>query len=192
MPQFWKPPFYTQEQIAMTEERDMHFPYSDKWLTYDPVYQGYIPTRELLIEHGIKLSKFGSTPDQINTNLREMGRILYNFMNKANGSNMQVIKYIVARSWRDGISPYRVRKLMEEIFIDQCRYWAVNGNIEMYNGVDITNGQVLPRAQLRKEDRDVFAKIIGELDNLGLFYKGAYERESIAFSLGNIYSQNDW
>jgi len=190
MPKFFTPRFLEQEDIEAMNEREMPFPYSDKWLVYDGIRQQYIPTRELVIENGINIKKFGITPTDINNKLREVSDILYAFFLKANGSNGQVIKYIVAKSWRVGIPPYRVRKLMEKIFVDQCRYFALNGNLEMYNGVDITNGQIISRTQLRKEDREVFNKLIYELDNLGLYYKGAYEREHFGFN--NIYNDPSW
>ena len=190
MPKFFVAPFYEQSALEAMDDTDMHFPYSDKWLKYDGVRQQYIPTRELVIENGINIKKFGVHPDEVNTKLREVSDILYAFFLKANGSNGQVIKFIVAKSWRMGIPPFRVRKIMEKIFVDQCRYFALNGNLEMYNGVDITNGQIISRTQLRKEDREVFNKLIYELDNLGLYYKGAYEREHFGFN--NIYQDFSW
>ena len=57
MKQF-KAPYYSEEQMAELEEKDLQFPYSDKYLTYDSVKRQYIPTEALLLKHNVDLVEF--------------------------------------------------------------------------------------------------------------------------------------
>lgn len=101
MPKLYQAPIYTEEQIEELEEKEMHFPYSSKYLVYNSLKRQYIPTEALLLKHGINISEFLSStgdnsPTAIANELEYISDQIYTYIDKVSGSDINILKYIIA------------------------------------------------------------------------------------------------
>lgn len=182
MPKIFKAPFYTETQIEEMEEKDMHFPFSSKYMHYDSIKRQYIPTEELLIKHGINLDEFlqamcNDTPTNIQNELEYISDQVYSFIYKSSGSFMDTLKCIVAKGIKYGMTPYRFRVAFEEILWKQARFYVNNDDISKSSGVDIEQKQWLNKGVLANENRNIDPQVKVMLMDLGLTWVGSYDKQ---------------
>lgn len=192
MPKFYKAPFYTDEQIVDMEEKDMHFPFSSKYMRYDSVKRQYIPTQALLLKHGVNLNDFlkstdEDTPANVENELEFISDQIYTYIEKNSGSTMNTLKCIVAKGIKRGISPFRFRLAFEEILWKQAKFYVSNDDLTKSSGVDIEQKQWLNKGVLQNEDRNIDPKVKIMLMDLGLTWRGSYDKQ-FAFLVG----REDW
>lgn len=94
MPKFYKAPIYTDGQLEELEEKEMSFPYSDKYMTYNSQKRQYIPTESLLLKHGIDIEEFlettnSNTPENIQETLEYISDQIYAYAEKKSGSSAE-------------------------------------------------------------------------------------------------------
>lgn len=192
MPKFYEAPFYTEEQIEQMEEKDMHFPYSTKYMKYDSVKRQYIPTLELLRKHGINLAEFLETtenysPLAVENELEYISDQIYNFIDKSSGSNIEILKCLVAKGIRFGITQFRFRAMFEEVLWKQARYYVNNDDPTKTTGLDIEQKQWLNKGVLFNENRHIDPKVKTMLMDLGLTWVGSYDRQFLG-----LVASKDW
>ena len=175
-------PYYSEEMITELEEKDLQFPYSDKYLTYDSVKRQYIPTEALLIKHNINLAEFldstdENLPNSINEELEYISDQIYSYIEKISGSSAETLKWIIAKGVKLGISPYRFRQMFEEILWKQARFYTNNDDLAKSIGVDMEQKQWINKGVLYNEDRHIDPKIKTRLITLGLAWIGSYDRQ---------------
>lgn len=192
MPKLYKAPFYTEEQLEELEENEMCFPYSDKYLTYDSIKRQYVPTEALLLKHGINLNEFlmatgDDSPANVNIQLEFISDQIYSYINKNSGSSINVLKWMIAKGIKMGLSPYRFRLLFEEIIWKQARFYVDNDDPTKSTGIDIEQKQWLNKGVLVNEDRHIDPKVKIMLMDLGLCWAGSYDNQ-----FGGLVAQNNW
>ena len=178
MPKIYVAPYYTEEQIEEMEERDMKFPYSDKYMVYDGLKRQYIPTESLLLKYGINLDEFlrsSGSDSPASLELEYVSDQIYSYIDKSSGSTIDILKYIIAKSFRRGMSKYRFRLLFEEILAKQAKYYVDNDDLTKSSGVDIESKQYLGKGVLLNEDRHIDPKVKTLLMDLGLSWAGSYD-----------------
>ena len=181
MKQF-KAPYYSEEQMAELEEKDLQFPYSDKYLTYDSVKRQYIPTEALLLKHNVDLVEFlgltdNNSPNDINEELEYISDQIYSYIEKISGSSAETLKWIIAKGVKLGVSSYRFRQMFEEILWKQARFYTNNDDLTKAIGVDMEQKQWLNKGVLYNEDRHIDPKVKSRLISLGLSWTGSYDRQ---------------
>lgn len=188
MLKLYQAPFYTVEELERLEEQEIHFPYSCKYMKYDSLKRQYIPTETLLLKNNIDIEeslqwKGGS----IEQELEHISDQIYTYINKRSGSNMETLKYKIARGIRRGMSPFRFRHAFQEILTKQARFYADNDDITMHSGIDIVGKQWINKGVLINEDRNISPVVKTMLFDLGLSWQGSYDRD-YRYCLG----QEDW
>lgn len=192
MPKLFKAPFYNEEQIEEMEEKDMCFPYSSKYMRYDSIKRQYIPTEALLLKHGINLNEFlqttgEDTPTNIANELEYISDQVYSYIFKNSGSNMNTLKWLVAKGVRYGMTPYRFRVAFEEILWKQARYYISNDDISKSSGVDMEQKQWLNKGVLANECRNIEPQVKVMLMDLGLSWVGSYDNQFCG-----LIAKQDW
>lgn len=192
MPKLFNAPFYTESQIEELEEKDMKFPFSDKYMRYDSVKRQYIPTEALLLKHGVNLADFITSTGEdaqanINEELEYISDQVYSCSFRNSGSNIETLKWIVAKGVRRGISPFRFRLLFEEVLWKQAKFYVNNDDPTKTTGLDIEQKQWLNKGVLINEDRNIDPKVKVTLINLGLCWVGSYDNQ-----FGGLVAQNNW
>lgn len=180
MPKFFNAPFYSDSQIEAMYEKDMVFPFSCKNMRYDSVKRQYIPTQELLLKHGIDINNFldrtgDDAPQNINNELEFISDQVYSYINKNSGSDFETLKWIVAKGYRRGMSPFRFRLLFEEMLWKQARFYLSNDDPTKSIGMDIEQKQYLSKSVFINEDRHIDPKVKIMLMDLGLAWVGSYD-----------------
>ena len=192
MPKFYCAPVYTEEQIEEMEEKDIHFPFSSKYMVYNSAKRQYIPTEALLIKHGVNLKEFLSatnndTPGEMQNELEYVSDQIYTYINKNSGSNTETLKCIIAKGIRLGISPFRFRVMFEEILWKQARFYVNNDDPTKSTGIDLEQKQWLNKGVLTIEDRHIDQKLKTTLMDLGLCWVGSYDNQFVG-----LVSRQDW
>lgn len=192
MPKLFKAPIYTDEQIEEMDEREMTFPYTNKYMRYDSIKRQYIPTEALLLKHGIRLGDFLTSAGEdaqasINDELEYISDQIYTYINKNSGSNTETLKWLIAKGVKRGISPFRFRLLFEEILWKQARYYVNNDDPTKSTGIDMEQKQWLNKGVLVNEDRHIDPKVKIMLMDLGLCWAGSYDNQ-----FGGLVTQNNW
>lgn len=192
MPKLFKAPIYTDEQIEEMDEKEMTFPYTSKYMRYDSLKRQYIPTEALLLKHGIRLGDFLTSAGEdaqanINEELEYISDQIYTHINKNSGSNIETLKWIIAKGVKRGISPFRFRLLFEEILWKQARFYVDNDDPSKSTGIDMEQKQWLNKGVLVNEDRHIDPKVKIMLMDLGLCWAGSYDNQ-----FGGLVAQNNW
>jgi len=192
MPKLYEAPFYTQEQIEEMDEKDIVFPYSDKYMKYDSLKRQYVPTEALLLKHNVNLSEFiessgGDPQAEMKEELEYISDQIYACIDRNSGSNSETLRWLIAKSYKRGIDRYRVRLLFEEILWKQARYYVANDDLTKGTGVDTEQKQWLNKGVYLLEDRYIDTKVKTKLTNLGLCWRGSYDEQFCG-----LVSQNDW
>ncbi len=192
MPKIYEAPFYTEQQVEEMEEKDMLFPYSTKYMKYDGLKRQYIPTLELLRKHGVDIEEFLEATDSnsalsIQNELEYISDQIYNFIDKSSGSNLETLKFLVAKGIKLGIAPFRFRAMFEEILWKQARFYVANDDVTKSTGLDIEQKQWINKGVLNNENRHIDPKVKTMLLDLGLTWTGSYDMQFI-FML----NRKDW
>lgn len=192
MPKLFEAPFYTEENLDAIDEQELIFPYSDIYMKYDSLKRQYIPTEELLIKHGIDIGAFlastgENTPQNVNNELEYISDQIYTYCDKNSGSNIDTLKWIIAKGMKLGMKPYRFRLLFQEILWKQARFYVNNDDPSKSIGLDIEQKQYLGKGVLYNEDRHIDPKVKVLLMDLGLVWTGSYDRQFRGYVLGD-----DW
>lgn len=192
MPKLFEAPFYTAENLDVMDEQELIFPYSDIYMKYDSIKRKYIPTEELLIKHGIDIGAFlastgENTPQNVNNELEYISDQIYTYCDKNSGSNIDTLKWIIAKGMKLGMKPYRFRLLFQEILWKQARFYVNNDDPSKSIGLDIEQKQYLGKGVLYNEDRHIDPKVKVLLMDLGLVWTGSYDRQFRGYVLGD-----DW
>lgn len=191
MPKLYEPPVYTEEEIVELEEKDMQFPFSSKYMKYDPIKRQYIPTEALLLKHKINIREFmASTGNQSVDATEELEYIsdqIYTYIAKKSGSNIETLKCIIAKGIRLGISSFRFRVMFEEILWKQARFYVDNDDLTKSSGVDMEQKQWLNKGVLNFEDRHIDPKVKIMLLDLGLCWVGSYDKQ-----FAGLVGQQNW
>lgn len=187
MPKIFEPKLYTEEELELLEEKELHFPFSTKYMKYDPIKRQYIPTEELLLKYGIKMSRYVSSPNEVNNELEYISDQVYTYINKNSGSNIETLKCIVAKGIRKGMSAYRFRLAFQEILKNQAIFYLNNGDPSKLTGVDFEQKNGLSKDMLLHEDRQIAPNVKIALMDLGLTWAGSYDNW-----IGHLVISEDW
>ena len=177
MPKIFKAPYFTQDEIELMPNNDgrLRRPYSDDYLVYDGTKRQYVPTEKLMIENNIDFESINpGDPNGRNGELMKVSDQIYGYNDKKSGSNIETLKCIIAHHYRLGITPFRFREMLKDIFIRQARFYAENGDITDTMTVDVANKQWVDRA-IMTEDRQIDPKVKLLLMDLGLCWVGSYD-----------------
>ena len=192
MPKIFKAPTYTEEEIGAKDEKEMTFPFSSKYMVYDGMKRQYIPTEALLLKHGIDIHEFlrstgRDTPINLLNELEYISDQIYSFISKNSGSNVETLKWIVAKGFRRGISPFRFRVMFEEVLWKQARFYVDNDDLTKATGVDMEQKQWINKGVLNYEDRHIDPKLKMMLMDLGLCWVGSYDNQLVG-----LVNKQDW
>lgn len=192
MPKFFEAPYYTNEELSQMDEKDIVYPFSDEDMVYDSVKRQYVPTEKLLLKHGIDITKrfgttFLNTPKNPIDELNYISDQIYTFIDKCSGSNIDTLKWIIAKGVKLGMSPYRFRLLFKEILWKQALYYATNDDATKYSSLDFENTKYLNKNAQYNEDRNIDPKVKTNLMDLGLIWEGSYDYLFYCFM-----SKNNW
>lgn len=192
MPKFYKAPEYSEAEIMELEEKDMHFPFSSKYMRYDGVTQQYVPTEELLLKNGIDLHGFlrsigRDTPTNYNNELEYISDQIYAYIAKCSGSSTQTLKCLIAKGLRRGLSPFRFRVQFQDILVKQANFYVNNDDLTKTSGVDVEQKQWLNKGVLNYEDRQIDPRVKIKLMDLGLCWRGSYDDQFMM-----LVNSKDW
>ena len=177
MPKIFKAPYFTQDEIELMPNNDgrLRRPYTDDYLKYDAIKRQYVPTDKLMTENRIDFESVNhGDPNGRNDDLEHISDQIYAFIDKKSGSNIETLKWLVAHHYRLGITPFRFREMLKEIFIKQGRFYATNGDLSDTVTVDVANKQWVDRA-IMTEDRHIDPRVKTMLMDLGLTWVGSYD-----------------
>lgn len=192
MPKLYEAPFYTEDEVQEMEEKDMSFPYSSKYMRYDSLKRQYVPTEALLLKHNISLADFiESTGRDAQADMEEeleyISDQVYACIDRNSGSNSETLRWLVAKSYRRGMTQFRVRLLFEEILWKQAKFYVENDDLTKSSGVDMEQKQWLNKGVYLLEDRYIDSKVKTKLTNLGLCWRGSYDEQFCG-----LICQNNW
>jgi hypothetical protein len=173
MPKTFDAIHYSDEHLELLEEAEMSFPYSDKRLVYDGNKHQYIPTKAFLIDNGVEVDEM--QPNELKEMLEHVSSQIYDYADKKSGSNIETIKFIIAKGIRRGISPFRFRKNIEDIMLKQARFFVRNGDISMQSGIDMFDKRSISKDEMLREDRHIAPQVKNLLMDLGLTWTGSYD-----------------
>ena len=170
-------PYYTQEQIEVLDESEVHFPFSDKDATYVGLHHQYELTEKYFEERGrnLQLEVEGTAPDKVKLFLSDLRQKVYQYIYNTNKSTRQQLNYMIAKRGILGYSPYEYRQaFLEAMYIEGC-YLLDNGDISSIAGVDFDTMQNMSADVMRGQDRDMHKDCLRALTTLGLRYFGRYK-----------------
>lgn len=173
---FYVAPFYSKEQLAMMNESEMHFPFSDDDANYVGLDHQYELTAKYFLERGRNLETeiAGNQPDKVKYFLKDLRRKFYNRIYNTNKSTRQQMNYMIAKRGLYGFSQYEFRQaFLDAMFIEGC-YLLDNGDISGISGVDLDTMQNMSADVIRHQERDMHKDAIEALKTLGLRYFGRY------------------
>ena len=180
----FKAPFYTQSQIDAMDEKDIEFPFSDKWMKYDEDKQQYLPTFELLKKYGINLEldpTLQNKPQAINNELEKISDQIYDYIYRKSGSNTVTLKWIVAKSIRRGMTRLQFRNELKDIMRKQANYYVNNDDLTEYSNTDIYDKRSIDSGVMLSENRHISYKVKASLESLGLAWCGSYDNMFFRF-----------
>lgn len=173
---FYEAPFYSKEQLAMMNESEIHFPFSDDDAKYVGIDHQYELTDKYFQERGRNLQTeiAGNNPDKVKYFLSDLRRKFYNRIYCTNKSSRQQINYMIAKRGLFGFSPYEYRQsFLDAMYIEGC-YLLDNGDISGISGVDLDTMQNMSADVIRHQERDMHKDAVELLKSLGLRYFGRY------------------
>ena len=172
----YEAPTYTKEQLAMMNESEMHFPFSDADAKYIGLDHQYELTPEYFQERGrnLEVEIAGNQPDKVKYFLSDLRRKFYNRIYCTNKSTRQQLNYMIAKRGLLGYSPYEYRQaFLDAMYIEGC-YLLDNGDISGISGVDLDTMQNMSADVIRNQERDMHKDAVEALKTLGLRYFGRY------------------
>lgn len=174
--QFYTAPYYTESELEELDEKDIHFPFSDK----DAVYVGkdhqYELTSKYFQERGrnLEIEITGTQPDKVKLFLTTLRRKFYTKIYNTNKSTRSQLNFLIAKRGLTGFSPYEYRQAFLEAMFIEGEYLLDNGDISSITGVDFDTMQNMSEDVMRNQERDFHRDAIGLLKTLGLRYYGRY------------------
>lgn len=173
---FYIPAVYTQSQLALLNEEDIVFPYSDEYMVYLGDKHQYQLTRKAFEEMGYNLEVKlpGSNPDKINNFLKGLRVKVYNHIYGNSKTPRNKLNYMIAKRGIIGFTLYEYREEFKEAMLIQGIYALENGDISMVSGVDIDTMQNMSIDVIKYQERDFAKDAKKKLIQLGLNYYGSY------------------
>ena len=175
--EFFNAPFYTKEQLALLDERDIHFPFSDDDATYVGLEHQYELTSKYFEERGrnLQIEISGNNADKVQLFLTALRRKFYARIYTTNKSTRQQINYLIAKRGISGYTPYEYRQAFLEAMFIEGEYLLDNGDISSISGVDFDTMQNMSIDVMRNQERDFHKDAVDMLKTLGLRYFGRYK-----------------
>lgn len=172
----YQAPFYTREELAQLDEKDIHFPFSDKDATYVGLDHQYELTSEYFQERGrnLEIEITGNQPDKVKLFLATLRRKFYTRIYNTNKSTRPQINFMIAKRGIRGYTPYEYRQAFLEAMFIEGEYLLDNGDISSISGVDFDTMQNMSADVMRNQERDFHKDAIEMLKTLGLRYFGRY------------------
>lgn len=175
--QFYQAPYYTEEELAETDERNLHFPFSDKDATYIGKDHQYELTSKYFQERGcnLEVELTGTNPDRVKHFLTALRLKFYTKIYNTNKSSRRQLNYMIAKRGIYGYSPYEYRQAFLEAMFIEGEYLLKNGDISAMAGVDFDTMQNMSEDVMRNQERDFHRDAVALLKALGLRYYGKYK-----------------
>lgn len=172
----YKAPFYTQEQLELLDENQIHFPFSDKDATYVGAEHQYELTSKYFQERGrnLEIEVPSTNPDKVKLFLATLRRKFYSRIYNTNKSSRQQLNYMIAKRGINGYTPYEYRQAFLEAMFIEGEYLLDNGDISSLAGVDFDTMQNMSADVMRNQERDFHKDAVEMLKTLGLRYYGRY------------------
>lgn len=173
---FYNAPTYTREQLALLDEKEVSFPFSDEDARYIGISHQYELTDKYFQERGVNLQKEldGNEPDKVANFLKELRLKFYSWIYTHNQSSRAQLNYMIAKRGIRDFSPYEYRQAFLEAMFIEGKYLATNGDLSAVSGVDLDQMTQIPSDVMRKENRDMHKDAILLLQSLGLNFYGKY------------------
>lgn len=174
---FYEPTIYTQADLALLDNDEVVYPYSDEYATYLGKYHQYELTRNYFEEKGVSLEKEipGTSPTKIQEFLAFLRIKFYNYIYSHSKSLRKQINYMIAKRGISGFEMYEYRDEFLEAMFMEGEYLLKNGDISQFNGVDIDTMQNMSIDVIKNQDRDFSLDAKRKLVQLGLNFYGQYK-----------------
>ena len=173
----YQAPFYTKEQLALLDEKEIKFPFSDNDATYVGLDHQYELTSKYFQERGrnLEIEISGNQPDKVKLFLTTLRRKFYSRIYNTNKSTRQQINNMIAKRGIHGYTPYEYRQAFLEAMFIEGEYLLDNGDISSIAGVDFDTMQNMSADVMRNQERDFHKDAIEMLKTLGLRFYGRYK-----------------
>lgn len=175
---FYKAPFYEQSTLEELEEKDVHFPFSDKDATYIGLDHQYELTPAYFLERGVNLEEIieSNDPEKVKHFLHGLRGKVYTHIYANSKTERRILNYTIAKGDFHGYTPYEYRQAFLEAMFMEGVYLAYNGDISQVSGVDLDTMQNMSVDVMRNQERDWHRDAVKLLTQLGLNYYGRYRR----------------
>lgn len=170
-------PTYTQDQLALLNENEISYPYSDEYMVYDGVKHQYKLTRKAFEEKGINLQTDlpDGSPDGINRFLSDLQTKVYAHIYNSCKSSKNQIDYLIAKRGLKTMDIAEYRETFKEMMLLEGEYLVANGDISSVSGADFDTMQNMSIDVIRKQDRDWCKDALSLCNVLGLHYVRRYD-----------------
>lgn len=174
--EFYTAPFYTKEQLALLDEKEIHFPFSDDDAYYVGIDHQYELTSKYFQERGrnLEVEVEGKQPDKVKLWLTTLRRKFYTKIYNTNKSSRRQLNFMIAKKGISGYTPFEYRQAFLEAMFVEGEYLLDNGDISGVAGIDLDTMQNMSGDVMRNQERDFHKDSIDMLKTLGLRYYGRY------------------
>lgn len=174
--EIYEAPFYTKEELAQLDEKEIHFPFSDDDAKYVGIDHQYELTNKYFQERGrnLEVEITGTQPDKVKLFLTTLRRKFYSRIYNTNKSSRQQLNFMIAKRGILGYTPYEYRQAFLEAMFIEGEYLLDNGDISSIAGVDFDTMQNMSADVMRNQERDFHKDAVEMLKTLGLRYFGRY------------------
>lgn len=172
----YQAPYYTEEELELLDEKNIHFPFSDKDATYIGKEHQYELTSKYFEERDVNLELEipGNAPNKVQEFLTKLRRKFYTRIYNTNKSTRQQLNFMIAKKGILGYTPYEYRQAFLEAMFIEGEYLLDNGDISSISGVDFDTMQNMSADVMRNQERDFHKDAVDMLKTLGLRYFGKY------------------
>lgn len=173
---FYNAPQYTQSQLALLDNDEVVYPYSDEYAVYLGNKHQYELTRAYFEERGhiLEIEVDGTNPDKIKNFLSYVRIKTYNYIYSHSKSTRAQINFMIAKRGINGFDMYEYRQEFLEAMFLQGIYMLNNGDISQVSGVDLDTMQNMSIDVIKYQERDYSKDALMKLTQLGLKYFGRY------------------
>ena len=170
-------PTYTQDQLALLDENQIQYPYSDEYMVYDGLKHQYRLTRKIFEEKGINLQTElpGNNPDKINNFLHGLQVKVYAHIYNSCKSTKNQIDFLIAKRGLRTMDIAEYRDTFKQMMLLEGEYLVRSGDITSVSGVDLDSMQNMSIDVMRKQDRDWCKDALDLCNVLGLHYVKRYD-----------------
>ena len=175
--EIYEAPFYTKEELAQLDEKEIHFPFSDDDAKYVGIDHQYELTSKYFQERGrnLEVEITGTQPDKVKLFLTALRRKFYTKIYNTNKSSREQLNFMIAKRGILGYTPFEYRQAFLEAMFIEGEYLLDNGDISSIAGVDFDTMQNMSADVMRNQERDFHRDAIEMLKTLGLRYFGRYK-----------------